>query len=169
MKVQGENKYIKYCVKHIQIVQFIIIIILISTNSAWSFDTYQNEFIRPLSEISVNEKFSLTAKTPSSLIVDKCLPMLNSLRHIPSNSTMDRNQRPAGQITNLNFVFGVRFAFSSPHKTKPNIQNKSKVSFNIWQPQNAYAGNQQALLMSAYHQCQKEQALHALDSFRWIR
>ncbi len=171
MKVQVKNKNVQSCAVYARRAYLTVLVIILSVSSgfAWSFDTYQGTIEDAVSGTLNTGEISLTAKSPSPSVADTCLPLLNSIRHISPNSAMDRNQRSAGKAATLGLVFGVRFALAPVHKTGSNTSNKAKARFDVWQPKGAYAGNQQALAVSAYSQCQKEQALQALSDFRWKR
>lgn len=141
---------------------FVIILCLVA-GPAWSFETIEGN-----SAFSAQENYTTThpTSTSSPTVADPCLPLLKSIRQTPPTSAMDRNQRSAGSAAALGLVLGVRFALSPPTKTIP---SKRKPRLDVWQPVNASGGDRSALTVSAYRNCQKDQALKALQEFRWAR
>ncbi len=140
-----------------------IFILCIAVGPAWSFETIENHDGQALSA----EQQALTSTHPSSpTVVDPCLPLLKSIHHISPTSSMDRNQRSAGKAAALGLVLGVRFALSPPAKTK---SYADRPRLDLWQPVGVSAGDRSALAVTAYRQCQKDQALKAISEFRWAR
>jgi len=150
------------------IASFLVIFCLISL-PAWSFETVYGSFDDRNKDSSQSPQQALTSyttKVPSPTAVDSCLPLLESIHHIPSISASDRNQRSAGKAAALGLVLGVRFALTPPTKATPHAK---KPRLDIWQTHGARPGDRSALAVSAYRQCQKQQALQALSEFRWKR
>ena len=142
---------------------FVILFCLVA-GPAWSFETVEGDSVF---SSQTQNSFTTTQPKPTSspTVADPCLPLLKSIRHTPPTSAMDRNQRSAGSAAALGLVLGVRFALSPPTKTNPNAR---KPRVDLWQPV-ASAGDRSALTVSAYRNCQKDQALKALKEFRWTR
>lgn len=134
------------------------VILSVSAGSAWSLDR-----IEPSQAF---EASSYSSQLPPPSMADSCLPLLNT-RHTTPVSDMDRTQRTAGTAAALGIVFGVRFALGPKETAKSNRSGNAR--FTIWQPANATAGDQHALAVADYRNCQKEQALKALNEFRWTR
>ena len=170
MKVQLEKKSAP--VRNVRRLSVSLLVFIFTcsvlTGSAWSFDTIQGSLEDPVTGMSDSANAALTTNSPSPAMADSCLPLLKSIRHVPSNAVMDRNQRSAGKAATFGLVFGIRFALAPPKAAKSR-KKKSQVRFDLWQPEGAYAGDRQALAIAAYRQCQKEKALEALGDFRWIR
>lgn len=138
-----------------------VFVLCIASHPAWSFESVE------YSAQPYAEKQALTSTHPSSpTVVDSCLSLLKSIPHISSTSIMDRNQRSAGKAAAVGLVLGVRFALSPPTKTK---SYADRPRLDLWQPAGGSAGDRSALAVSAYRQCQKEQALKAISNFRWAR
>ncbi len=134
-----------------------VVVLCLFAGPAWSFET-----------INMNEHSaaqSVDAPTPSPSVADACLPLLDTLRQSPQPTAMDRNQRSAGKAAALGLVLGVRFALSPPNKAGLAPQ---KPSVDVWHPAEA-SNDRSALAVTAYRQCQKEQALKAMEDFRWVR
>lgn len=141
-----------------------IVILSMGAGSAWSLDRFDPGSV--IKDAQIQHNFSTNSSSSTS--VDGCLPLLKSIRHTSAPSAMDRNQRTAGKAAALGLVFGIRFAL------EPSKKSKSSTSrLDIWQPQNTLAGNQQALAIADYRNCQKERALNssiqAIQDFRWKR
>ncbi len=142
------------------LVSFVFILCVVA-HPAWSFESVDHS-AQPYAE-----KQALTSTHPSSpTVVDPCLPLLKSIHHASSTSSMDRNQRSAGKAAAIGLVLGVRFALSPPKKTK---SYADRPRLDLWQPAGVIGGDRSALAVSAYRQCQKEQALKAISDFRWAR
>lgn len=167
------------------------IAISIFSERAWSFEGYYgrlNDRIvdqtseaapQPVSHPSPVSGKSLSALTAPQFkeqnvgAADKCLPLLSSVRHTPPHNVMDRNQRSAGKAAALGLIFGVRFALTpSRHPAK---DQKPEAAIGFWptdagsSPGKDQARDRSALAVVAYRQCQKQQALQALNGFRWSR
>lgn len=160
-----------------------VIIVSFSSSSAWSFEAYHghlNDRIVDTPSATVTHASYHSSKLKTSSILadshtqgaaDTCLPLLTSIRHTSPQNAMDRSQRSAGKAAAVGLIFGVRFALTPPEmaqKTK-----KAKASLNVWQPEpvaqdRSNTGNRSALAVAAYRQCQKQQALQALNA-RWSR
>lgn len=143
----------------------IFLIVCLIVGPAWSFEVIDTND----RTLSTAETQALTSSYPthkaSPTVVDSCLPLLKSIHHTSSTSAMDRNQRSAGKAAALGLVLGVRFALSPPAKAKPSaIQPR----LGVWHISGA-TEDRSALAVSAYRQCQKEQALKAINEFRWAR
>ncbi|MBL4803738.1 MAG: hypothetical protein JKY71_02645 [Alphaproteobacteria bacterium] len=135
----------------------LVLVLCLFVGPAWSFET-----------INVNEHPAIQpadTPTPSPAVADACLPLLDTSSQSPQPSAMDRNQRSAGKAAALGLVLGVRFALSPPNKAGLNAQ---KPRLDVWHPAEA-SNDRSALAVTAYRQCQKEQALKALGDFRWVR
>lgn len=142
-----------------------LIIFCLFAGPAWSFETSQGGYEVRVSERDVQALTSSPSNASSPDVVDSCLPLLKSIHRISPSSAMDRNQRSAGKVAALGLVLGVRFALTPPQKTRSAV----KPRLDVWQLNGVQAGNRSALAVSAYRQCQKEQALQALNEFRWAR
>lgn len=172
----------------IMIVSFLaaIFVVAMLPQQAWSFENYYgrlNDRIAdpsPKAQVTSHPAAAMPEATKNSILADStqkgaadsCLPLLSSMRHAPSRSAMDRNQRDAGKAAALGLIFGVRFALQ-PSKTSNN-SDASDARLGFWQPDTPQVGakddhNRSALAVVAYRQCQKEQALQALNDFRWTR
>ena len=139
---------------------FVMILCLI-VGPAWSFEMDDSGFER----LDLKQQQDFTTKQSSPPVVDSCLPLLKSI-HTSPQSAMDRNQRSAGKAAAVGLVLGVRFALSPPQKVR---SHADKPRLDLWQVNGGSADNRSALAVSAYRQCQKEQALKALSEFRWAR
>ena len=141
----------------------VLLIFCLVVGPAWSFELSDDH-----GQAASHVQHELTTSThPSSpTVVDPCLPLLKSIHHTSPKSSMDRNQRSAGKAAALGLVLGVRFALSPPTKSKASA---NKPRLDIWQPAGVSAGDRSALAVTAYRQCQKDQALKALSEFRWAR
>lgn len=142
---------------------FVVMLCLV-VGPAWSFETIKADQDLAWPE----QKQNLTeypTQSSSPTVADPCLPLLKSICHTSPTSAMDRNQRSAGKAAALSLVLGVRFALSPPTNAKSKAQ---KPRLDIWQPASVSA-DRSALAVSAYRQCQKEQALKAISEFRWAR
>jgi len=140
-----------------------LIIFCLFAGPVWSFEASQDGYDQSVSRTLTS---SHPSQPPSPTVVDSCLPLLKSIHHISPPSAMDRNQRSAGKVAALGLVLGVRFALAPPTKTK-SVAEKPRL--DVWQTNGVRADNRSALAVSAYRQCQKEQALKALSEFRWAR
>lgn len=132
-----------------------VLVLCLFAGPAWSFET-------------VNEHPAVApadTSTSSPTVADACLPLLDTSSQSPLPSAMDRNQRSAGTAAALGLVLGVRFALSPPNKAGLAPQ---KPRLDVWHPTEA-SNDRSALAVTAYRQCQKEQALKALGDFRWVR
>lgn len=146
----------------------LIMILAVSAGTAWSFDTYDPAEGGAVDQVQGDGANPFASNAPSPAMADSCLPLLKSIHYTAPVSAMDRNQRSAGKAVALGLVFGVRFALTPPAKTgAPALREKARV--DIWEADGAFAGNRNALAVSAYRQCQKERALQALSDFRWTR
>ncbi|MEZ5815306.1 MAG: hypothetical protein R3E13_11410 [Alphaproteobacteria bacterium] len=140
-----------------------ILVLCVAAQPAWSFETIESQKDTSASE----QQQALVSKYSSSpTVVDSCLPLLKSIHLNSPTSSMDRNQRSAGKAAALSLVLGVRFALSPPTKTK---SYADRPRLDLWQPVGDNGENRAALAVSAYRQCQKEQALQAISGFRWTR
>ena len=138
-----------------------VLILCVVAHPAWSFESVD------YSAQPHAQQQALTSTHPSSpTVVDLCLPLLKSIHHTSSTSSMDRNQRSAGKAAAVGLVLGVRFALSPPKKVK---SYADRPRLDLWQPAGVSAGDRSALAVTAYRQCQKEQALKAISEFRWAR
>jgi len=143
----------------------LIFVLAFSTGPAWSFDTYDGVTGEIVSFDRAGQESGKLQASPTA--ADSCLPLLKSIRHISPNTAVDRNQRSAGKVAAIGLLFGVRFALAPPGKAK--TKRRAKPSFEIWNTDGTLSGNRNALAVSAYRQCQKENALKALGDFRWAR
>lgn len=143
-------------------------VLAVSAGTAWSFDTYDSVYGHAATQVEDSGSVPFVSTVPSPSVADSCLPLLKSIHSTNSVSAMDRNQRSAGKAAALGLVLGVRFALTPPTTAKARSV-KGKARLDIWQSEGSFAGNRNALAVSAYRQCQKEQALQALNNFRWAR
>ena len=139
---------------------FVMILCLIA-GPAWSFEMGDSSY----EHLDPYTQQNFTTNQSSPPVVDSCLPLLKSI-HTSPQSAMDRNQRSAGKAAALGLVLGVRFALSPPEKPG---SYADKPRLNIWKVKGVSKDSRSALAVSAYRQCQKEQALKALSEFRWAR
>ena len=133
-----------------------VLVLCLLVAPAWSFET-----------VNMNEHAAFQAAdtpTPSPSVADACLPLLDTSSQSSQPSAMDRNQRSAGKAAALGLVLGVRFALSPPNKAGLKPQNPR---LDVWQHADV-SNDRSALAVTAYRQCQKEQALKALGDFRWV-
>lgn len=137
----------------------------LSAHAFSSFHAQISDYEAVPNQVADDERKPIVTNTPSSSVVDPCLPLLKSIHTSPSIAT-DRNQRSAGNTANLGLVFGVRFALSPAPKA---AASRSKARFGFWQPSKSYSGDRAALAMNQYEDCRSRQALDALDEFRWKR
>ena len=138
-----------------------VLVLCLTVGPAWSFEVSDShDQINPEVEAITSTHLS------SPTVVDPCLPLLKSIHHVSSTSAMDRNQRSAGKAAAVGLVLGVRFALSPPAKVK---SHADRPRLDVWHASNVSGGDRSALAVTAYRQCQKEQALKALSSFRWAR
>ena len=142
---------------------FFIMVLAMGAGSAWSL-----ERLDPSNSVENAQNIETFSSSSSSDMVDKCLPLLKSIRHASAPSAMDRNQRTAGQAAALGLVFGFRFALEPSPKSK-----SPKPRLDVWQHHSGIAGDRHALAIAEYRRCQKENALNssiqAIQSFRWAR
>jgi hypothetical protein len=172
---------------NVMIVSLLMTLFILSfTEQAWSFETYHaglndrvssNAVTTPASyhptkrSRSSGQQNSILADSLKTGAADTCLPLLSSLRHAPLHNAVDRNQHSAGKkAAALGLIFGVRFALS-PLSTTASHAEGSNARFDVWRPDSSAVGsaqtdNRSALAITAYRQCQKQQALQALNSFR---
>ena len=131
-----------------------VLVLCLLVGPAWSFTIQEEPTV-----------LSFDTSTPSPTVADACLPLLDTIRQSSQPSAMDRNQRSAGTAAALGLVLGVRFALSPPNKA--GLASK-KTRVDLWHPTEA-SNDRSALAVTAYRQCQKEQALKAIGDFRWVR
>ena len=150
------------------------LILLVSTGSSFAFTTYDGyQDVPPLKVKSVELPPALQYE-PSSAVTDSCLPLLKSIRKIPSKSVTDRNQRSAGKeaapMVALGLIFGVRYALTPPGSASAIKANASENqgSFDVWHKDGSSLSKdgRSAQAVSAYRACQKKQALSALNDTR---
>ncbi len=145
----------------------LILGICVAAGPAWSFETYYGHMsdVQPLSQnsesVATHSRDYTERKKASPVQVDTCLPLLSSSH--PQFS--DRTQRDAGKAAALGLIFGVRFALTPPKKSKA---SETKATIGFWHPQPVTSGRS-ALAVTAYRECQKQEALQALNEFRWKR
>ena len=152
-------------------IAFVFVFMFAVSAPAWSFETYHahiNEHTAEISaqpqSVSVRKQDRRAAyKKPSPAPMDTCTPLLSSSH--PAH--MDRTQRSAGKAAAIGLVFGVRFALTPPKKAHAGVVSGPQL--DVWQPKAALASDRTALAVAAYRECQKSQALQALNSFRWKR
>ncbi|MCB9982902.1 MAG: hypothetical protein H6861_04390 [Rhodospirillales bacterium] len=142
----------------------LVLIICLTVGPAWSFEAVESQQTLEGSDLGLITSYPTQPSSPT--VVDPCLPLLKSIRHTPPVSAMDRNQRSAGKAAAAGLILGVRFALSPLQKVK---SRADRPRLDIWQPTGANSGDRSALAVTAYRQCQKEQALKALSEFRWAR
>lgn len=119
-----------------------------------------------VAESNGNIKAPLRAQIPAPAAKDPCLPLLKTPHG--SFSSADRIQRPAEKAAALGLVFGLRFALA-PVKQSGAAYQKPKARFNVWLNESGNTGDRHALAVARYRECRKNQALQALNSFRWER
>ncbi len=134
---------------------FVLVLCLV-VGPAWSFETSHETLDAPVANLT---------STSSPSVADACLPLLDNIRQSSQSTAMDRNQRSAGKAAALGLVLGVRFALSPPNKAGLAPQQPR---LDVWQ-HNDMGNQRSALAVTAYRQCQKEQALKAMGDFRWSR
>ena len=139
-----------------------ILILCVAVGPAWSFETLDQHQQDPVHK----QELTSSSKSSSSTVVDPCLPLLKSINHISPASATDRNQRSAGKAAALGLVLGVRFALSPPTNSKSQVDGPR---LDLWHTSGEVAGDRSALAVTAYRQCQKDQALKAIGDFRWAR
>lgn len=172
---------------NVMIVSLLMTLFILSfTEEAWSFETYHGRLNDQITSHAVTtptsyhptrksrssgQQNSILADSLKTGAADTCLPLLSSLRHAPLHNAVDRNQHSAGKkAAALGLIFGVRFALSPLSSTASHAEN-TNARFDVWRPDSSTAGsagidNRSALAVAAYRQCQKKQALQALNSFR---
>ncbi|MCB1720720.1 MAG: hypothetical protein KDI11_03095 [Alphaproteobacteria bacterium] len=145
----------------------LILLLCLTVGPAWSFETFDGVQDQTVFDDS---KQALTTSYPSQpsspTMVDSCLPLLKSIHHTSPVPAMDRNQRSAGKAAAAGLIQGVRFALSPPQKAKSHADRPRS---DVWQISGVLAGDRSALTVTAYRQCQKEQALKVISEFRWAR
>ena len=146
----------------------LLTVLAISTGPAYGLDAYDAAVHDPALKLSDAGYPAPIADRLSPTVTDSCLPLLKS-SHTDSSPVMDRNRRSAGATAALGFVFGVRFALGTPENSKTRASTRDNARFDIWYLDGSSAGDRHALAVSAYRQCRKDQALKALNGFRWER
>ncbi len=97
--------------------------------------------------------------SPSMDMADKCLPLLNKVRHTSSLSAMDPNRRPAGhKAATVGFVIGLRIALGPTEVTG---SNRVTVGPQIVDTRDD--GSSHALAVADYRACKNKEALNALN------
>jgi len=144
-----------------------IFIICVTANAAWSHDMRNNSQARSFKGLALKQ--SLLGPDGS------CLPLLNSVS-LSTNSGSGPNQRSAGTAAALSLVLGVRYALLPPPQEKvdakalhPQSVFKTADMAGLSPSAGPQADERSALSVAAYRQCQKEQALQGLHSYRWER
>jgi len=145
----------------------LVLLLCLTVGPAWSFETLdsvqdQTAFDDPKQALTT----SYPSQPSSPTVADSCLSLLKSIHYTSPVSVTDRNQRSAGKAAALGLVLGVRFALSPPQKAK---SRADRPRLDVWQTSGTFAGDRSALAVTAYRQCQKEQALKAISEFRWAR
>ncbi|MEM6781627.1 MAG: hypothetical protein AAF569_07165 [Pseudomonadota bacterium] len=104
--------------------------------------------------------------SPSMDMADKCLPLLNKVRHTSSLSAMDPNRRPAGhKAATVGFVIGLRIALGPTEVTGSN-----RVSMGPQVLHSRNSGSSHALAVADYRACKNKAALNALNkTTNWNR
>lgn len=151
----------------------IALVLSISTGTSLAFTTFEGLYDDPSTNThnaaAFKSRFDGSHSNPPSASADVCLPLLKTIHHTPSASALDRNQRSAGKVAALGLVFGVRFALSPPEATKDHARysslgnNKATNAVLTLHGDKKIGNNRSALSVSAYRQCQKQQALKALS------
>ena len=146
----------------------VVLMLCMMAAPAWSFQMHQVDIAHEDTRyspnthtVSLHDDRVMRQKNPSPVQVDSCLPLLSSSHPLH----VDRTQRSAGKAAALGLVFGVRFALSPP-KTSRSRDVTPTARVGVWQPD---SGDRSALAVSAYRECQKQQALQALNGFRFKR
>lgn len=97
--------------------------------------------------------------SPSMDMADKCLPLLNKVRHTSSVSAMDPNRRPAGhKAATVGFVIGLRIALGPTEVT-----GSKRVSVGPQVLETRDNGSSRALAVADYRACKNKEALNALN------
>lgn len=97
--------------------------------------------------------------SPSMDMADKCLPLLNKVRHTTSLSAMDSNRRPAGhKAATVGFVIGLRIALGPTEVT-----GSKRVSVGPQILETRDNGSSRALAVADYRACKNKEALKALN------
>lgn len=123
-----------------------LILLGFSFSTAWSYDN-QNDVSR--------ETLNNTS-SPSSVVVDLCIPLLKSNLN-SSQSATDRNQRSVGKVAALSMILGARFALEpSDYDAMTPVQNKARFLRHV---QDDRKPTRSAQAIAAYRQCQKDHAL----------
>lgn len=137
-------------------------------SSAYAFTSFHaqiEQFDAAPEQVADDVGKPIVTNSPSSSVLDPCLPLLKSIHASPSIST-ERNQRSAGKSADLGLVFGVRFALSPTLKAN---STPPKARFGFWQHHPSSAGSSLARTVNAYESCLTDQAISALREFRWKR
>ena len=143
-----------------------ILLICVTANAAWS---------REMPRVSKTPAFKGMVLQKSLLGPDgSCLPLLNSVS-LSTNSGSGPNQRSAGTAAALSLVLGVRYALLPPPQEHGDVKTLhpqavlKTADLAGATPSHPKAKDRSALSVAAYRQCQKEQALQGLHSYRWER
>lgn len=141
-----------------------VFVLAVTAGQAWSFESeYLN--LPNASQVSGGVSITSSGQHLSSSMGDSCLLLLKSVHSSPTTSSMDRNQRAAGQAAALGLVLGVRFALTPPKqpgRSAGDIARFDGVQIGLPKSRNALA-------IAEYRSCQKHKALKALSTFRWQR
>ena len=78
---------------------------------------------------------------------------------------MDRNQRSAGAATAVGLMLGVSFALGPKEVNSKKRQKAPR--FELRQPHNT--NGYKAMAVADYRRCKNEQALGAIQDWRWSR
>ena len=109
------------------------------------------------------------------LVLPYCKPFVTVAR--PPNAgfensvSYNRDRRNAGNKTApgmmVGVLLGVKFALGP--KERSSKAQKRAPKLDLWSVHERYQSNRNVLAVSAYRTCKKEQALNALNNFRWQR
>lgn len=142
----------------------VCVFLLVTGGPAWSF-----ERSKAAQDIPIDERAgALTTTLPpvtSGGGDDHCQSLLNTARYdvTARGHEMDRSQARQ-KAAAIGVVLGIKFALGPKEVAK---SGRRKARLDVWQPSGGKGA--QVLAVSAYRECKKEQALKALNSFRWKR
>ncbi len=123
-----------------------------SIGTAWSYNALYNN-------TDVSRETSNSLFSPSSSVVDLCIPLLKSNLN-SSQSATDRSQRAVGKITALGMILGARFALEPKDQiNEDSASYKTRILKHI---ANDRKPRRSAQAIAAYRQCQKERVLAQL-------
>ncbi len=154
-----------------------IFILTLTSSPVWSFQTYA------LSDSMLSQESPMalhTVPSPASAgNTDACSPLRQAIRYgrktpyassrTSASHELDRrnvgNKTAPGMMVGV--LLGVKFALGP--KERSTKARKRAIKLDLWTMGGDVRGNRNVLAVSAYRTCQKEQALKALNGFRWQR